>query len=237
LVNKNLLAVAIIVLVAAVGVGATQLGGQSTSTPTPTPESPTPAENGTVTPTATPTPTSTATPTSTDNGTPTPTATPTATPVPALEIDKIRGQVERDIVAFQDDPTTATNEAMATEGSVSAVLSAMARNHSQRMAERGRLAHTIGNSTTDDRYEQRPAIKNCRVVTNQETYTVARESMEGIARVPRIDDSERDYGSRLVDRLISDNHARYALEFDDADQLGIGIATSEEYVYVTIVVC
>ncbi|PSQ53000.1 hypothetical protein BRD20_04695 [Halobacteriales archaeon SW_8_65_20] len=231
--NKNLLAVAIIVLVAAVGVGATQLGGQGTSTPTPTPESPTPtatpAENGTATPTATPT--------SADNGTPTPTPTPTATPVPALDTDQIREQVERDIVAFQDDPTTATNEAMAIEGSVSSVLSAMARNHSQQMAERGRLAHTIGNSTTDDRYEQRPAIANCRVVTNQETYTVARESMEGIARVPRTDDSERDYGSRLVERLISDDHARRTLEFDDADQLGIGIAAGEEYVYVTIAVC
>ncbi|WP_199710222.1 CAP domain-containing protein [Halosegnis longus] len=231
--NKNVLAVVLVVLVAVGGFGVLQLGGQNgtgpTPTPTPTPESPT------ATPTPTPTGTTTATPT--DTGTATATPTPTATPVPALDTEQIRRTVERDIVAFQDDPTTVRNEAMATDGEIPTALSAMAERHSQQMAAAGRLAHTIGSSTTADRYEQRPKLSNCRVVNNQETYVVAKETMEGFARVPRTDYSEQEFGSRLVDRLLSDNQARRTLELENADHLGIGIAASGDYVYVTVAVC
>ncbi|RNJ27107.1 hypothetical protein Nmn1133_10765 [Halosegnis longus] len=61
--------------------------------------------------------------------------------------------------------------------------------------------------------------------------------MEGFARVPRTDYSEQEFGSRLVDRLLSDNQARRTLELENADHLGIGIAASGDYVYVTVAVC
>ncbi|MDZ7746839.1 MAG: hypothetical protein U5K28_10120 [Halobacteriales archaeon] len=239
--NKNLLAIAVVVLVAIAGVGATQLGGQSTGEPTPTPDPPTatPAGNGTATPTddgtATPTDNGTATPT--DDGTATPTPTATATPVPTLDTTRIEQSVERGIVEFQDDPTTVTSEAMATDSERSATLSAMAERHSQQMAATGSVAHTINGSTTADRYEQTPGLANCQVVNNQETYVVAKTTMEGLARVPRAGDDESTVGNRLVDRLLSDNHARRTLELEHADHLGVGVAASDDYVYVTVAVC
>ena len=229
--NKNLLAVGVVVLVLVGGLGATQLGGQGTTTPTPTPESPTPTT--TATPTATPTPT--------DNGTATPTptrtATPTPTPVPTLDTARIERAVERDIVAFQDDPTTVGNEAMSTEGQLSAALSVIAERHSEQMAAAGRLAHTIDGSTTADRYAQDDTLENCRVVNNQEQYVVAKETMEGFARVPRVGDDPAAVGQRLVDRLLSDDQARRTLELENAEHIGVGVATSDEYVYVTVAVC
>jgi len=228
-VNKNLLAIAVVMLVVVVGLGATQLGGQGTSPSTPTPESPTP------TPTATPTTTPTANGTATPTPTPTPTATPT--PVPTLDTARIERAVEQDIVTFQDDPTTVGNEAMNTEGQIPTALSTMAERHSEQMAAAGRLAHTIDGSTTADRYAQNDALANCRVVNNQDEYVVAKETMEGFARVPRVGADAETVGQRLVDRLLSDDQARRTLELENAEHIGVGVATSDEYVYVTVAVC
>ena len=231
--NKNLLAVAVVVLAVVVGLGATQLGGQG---PAPsTPESPTP----TATPTTNGTTTPTATPTDDGTATPTPTATPTSTPTPVPRLDTVRVEraVERDIAAFQDDPTTVGNEAMSTEGQLPAALSAMAERHSEQMATAERLAHTIDGSTTADRYAQNSTIANCRVVNNQEQYVVAKETMEGFARVPRSGADPATVGQRLVDRLLSDDQARRTLELENAEHIGVGVAASGEYVYVTVAVC
>ncbi|WP_153952548.1 CAP domain-containing protein [Halosegnis longus] len=230
--NKNLLPVTVVVLaVVVIGVGATQFGGQATAPSTPTPESPTPTP--TATPTATPTPTGdgTATPT------PTVTPTPTPTPAPTVETARIERAVEQDIRAFQDDPTTVGNEAMNTGGQIPAALSAMAERHSEQMATAGRLAHTIDGSTTADRYAQNGTIANCRVVNNQEQYVVAKETMEGFVRVPRVGDDPATVGQRLVDHLLSDDQARRTLELENADHIGVGVATSDEFVYVTVAVC
>ena len=157
--------------------------------------------------------------------------------MPTLDTTGIARAVEQDIVAFQDDPTTVMNEAMSTDGTIPSALSAMAERHSEQMAAAGRLAHTIDGSTTADRYARNDALENCRVVNNQEQYVVAKETMEGFARVPRVGADAETVGQRLVDRLLSDDQARRTLELENAEHIGIGVATSDEYVYVTVAVC
>lgn len=240
--NKNVLALAVVVLTVAAGVavGVGVPGGDqgTTGTPTVTPTATAaPTATATPSPTATPTPTATATATPTPTATPTMTPTPTATPRPELNESAVAAAVERELAAYQDDPTTARDESMTTSGTTADALAAMAANHSARMAAAGRLAHTIGGVTTDDRYERDEHLRDCSVVDDGGNYVLERREMEGVARVDVGGRTETAVGRALADELVFDDHARRVVELDNADRLGVGVAIEGGDAYVTVAVC
>jgi len=216
-------------------------------TPTATPASTaTDVSTGTATPTPTsaPTPTPTPTPTTTPGPPPTATPIPTAMPIPtptAASLNETR--IERRVLARindnLDDPTNSepVMDTLATNSTTAGTLARMAGNYSAAMAHAGVVNHTADNRTAEERYAAYGLGRQCRLINDQGTYTLAGADLELLSRVDARGLTEDEVASAVVGGWLDDRSARRTLYLDSARHIGVGVTVRDGSAYVVADVC
>lgn len=199
--------------------------------------------------------TATPTPTATDRVTPTPTPTPTATPVPTTPTDAgptttptptprqepvdtaaVASMTTAHLVDYQDDPRTARSEALFTDSATAEKLSALARNHSDRMAAHGYVVHRLDGVSTVDRY-RRYGLGDCRLVNDNQDHVVDLREQEVVYGIDVAGRSDAELARAIANGLMSRHETRFALSLEGASSMGIGVNVTDGRAYVTVAVC
>lgn len=211
-------------------------------------------------------------PTDTPNGTETsPTPIPTAGPgTPPLTTQVVTGsatisertpilprrfsrvEIEREIERLINENRTSNGrDTLTVSGKTSDDVTAMARGHSDAMADVGKVSHYVKGNTSKDRYKQAGLFDTCQFLSNSETYIVDADgnNLETVGMVKvgreyerngetRYHTNETQVARALVDDWLSNQFLRPRLMYDNAEHLGVGVEiTQNGDAYATTNVC
>ncbi|PSQ24208.1 hypothetical protein BRD04_01745 [Halobacteriales archaeon QS_9_67_17] len=177
--------------------------------------------------------TTTATPTATP--TPAPTPTPTATPMSSQSID--RAAVE---TAVADRINAERRSRGQSELYRLDALREMARFHSENMATQGYPSHAAEGYNTAERYERFDLADRCRFPDDTGTGTREDDAIEVYERVTAGPDGTTadELAATIVSEWFDDSESETILTYENANQLGVGAAVTDEgRVYVTVDLC
>lgn len=174
------------------------------------------------------TPTESPTPSPTPSPTASPTATPTATPSLASIDEEPLGE------AILDQVFEARGSTINHQGTLVADLDAMAKYHSDQMAQAREVAHVIDGETPDDRYQEfdlwcRFPNDVGRLYKHRELELVGVVSTRGV--------TVEDVAKRLARKWLDDPESKETLMIENADHVGIGVTIVPGWAYVTMVYC
>lgn len=225
--------------------------GTSPSEPAPSVTTATPSMDS-ASPAKTPTSVSPATPRSEGAGTEAtqpPSAKPVSTPelvqtTPEdterpLDTDRLEGALVAAINDRRGDPLTndAIDGTLPTETKTGQKLSAMAANHSERMAAQGSASPIANGSDTRDRYAAAGLSDRCRLRHVENTYIRPVTDLELVTSINPNGANATRTANAVASHWFDLSGPRDTLYMPNANHIGVGAATADGVVYITVNLC
>ncbi|WP_423999681.1 CAP domain-containing protein [Haloarcula salina] len=170
-------------------------------------------------------------------------STPTspAQTTPGTGIDEARFEA-RLVAAINDrrgDPLAddAVDATLATDTKTGQTLSTLARNHSERMAEQGRASPIAGGMDTRDRYAAAGLRDRCRPRHGTNAYFRPVTDLELVTSVDPNGANATRTADAVADYWFDLSGPRDTLYMQNVNHVGVGAATADGVVYVTVVLC
>ncbi|MDS0220770.1 CAP domain-containing protein [Haloarcula sp. S1AR25-5A] len=158
---------------------------------------------------------------------------------PPLDTDRLEGALVAAINDRRGDPLAndAVDETLSTETTTGQTLSAMAGNHSERMAAQ-RLASPIANgSDTRDRYAAAGLSDRCRLRHVENTYIRPVTDLELVTSINPNGANATRTADAVADHWFDLSGPRDTLYMPNANHIGVGAATADGVVYITVNLC
>ncbi|MFU1780421.1 hypothetical protein ACM16X_03455 [Haloarcula japonica] len=174
-----------------------------------------------------------------------PTATPDAaqtTPVDSgTDIDTARLE-DRLVAAINDrrgNPVAddAFDGSLSDETKTGQKLSAMAGNHSERMATQGSASPIANGSDTTDRYAAAGLSEQCRLRHEGNAYIRPVTDLELVTSVDPNGANATRVADTVADHWFDLSGPRDTLYMANANHIGVGAATADGVVYITVNLC
>lgn len=133
-----------------------------------------------------------------------------------------------------DDTVDAT---LATDTKTGRTLSTLARNHSERMAAQGRASPVAGGMDTRDRYAAAGLRDRCRPRHGTNAYLRPVTDLELVTSVDPNGANATRAADAVADYWFDLSGPRDTLYMQNVNHVGVGAATADGVVYVTVALC
>ncbi|MBV0901658.1 CAP domain-containing protein [Haloarcula salina] len=170
-------------------------------------------------------------------------STPTAASqtAPDSGIDEARFEAHL-VAAINDrrgDPLAddAVDASLATDTKTGRTLSSLARNHSERMAAQGHASPIAGGMDTRDRYAAAGLAERCRPRHGTNAYFRPVTDLELVTSVDPNGANATRTADAVADYWFDLSGPRDTLYMQNVNHVGVGAATADGVVYVTVVLC
>lgn len=172
------------------------------------------------------------------------TATPGGSATPAvtnISIDESRLE-QRLVEGINDrrsDPleNDAFDESLSETSKTGRILTRIAGNHSERMAAQRKASPIAGGMDTRDRYEKAGIYQRCRLRNEKNAFVRPVTDLELVTSVDPNGANATRTAETVVDYWFDLLGPRDTLYMDNADHIGVGAATADGVVYVTVNLC
>ncbi|MDQ2073014.1 hypothetical protein RBH20_10770 [Haloarcula sp. H-GB4] len=173
--------------------------------------------------------------------TPTPEAAQATPADPGTDIDTAR--IEDQLVAAINDrrgnpiANDAVDDSLSDETKTSQKLSVMAGNHSKRMAAQGSASPIANGSDTTDRYAAAGLSEQCRLRHEGNAYIRPMTDLELVTSVNPNGANATRVADTVADHWFDLSGPRDTLYMVNANHIGVGAATADGVVYITVNLC
>lgn len=116
-------------------------------------------------------------------------------------------------------------------------LSAMAGNHSERMAAQGLASPIVNGSDTTDRYAAAGLSEQCRLRHEGNAYLRPVADLELVTSIDPNGANATRTANAVADHWFDLSGPRDTLYVANANHIGVGAATADGVVYITVVLC
>lgn len=169
----------------------------------------------------------------------TPAATTPATPEAAIDEARFEARIVAAINDRRGDPLAddAVDASLATDTKTGRTLSTLARNHSERMAAQGRASPIAGGMDTRDRYAAAGLRDRCRPRHGTNAYFRPVTDLELVTSVDPNGANATRAADAVADYWFDLSGPRDTLYMQNVNHVGVGAATADGVVYVTVALC
>jgi len=169
----------------------------------------------------------------------TPAAPAQTTPDTAIDEARFEARLVAAINDRRGDPVTddTVDGSLATDTKTGRKLSALAGNHSERMAAQGRASPIAGGMDTRDRYAAAGLADRCRPRHGTNAYFRPVTDLELVTSVDPNGANATRVADAVADHWFDLSGPRDTLYMANANHIGVGAATADGVVYITVNLC
>lgn len=171
-------------------------------------------------------------------------ATPEALDTPTdsattLDTDRLEARLVAAINDRRGDPLAndAVDDTLSDETKTGQTLSAMAGNHSERMASQGLASPIANGSDTRDRYTAAGLSDKCRLQHEGNAYIRPVTDLELVTSVDPNGANATRTATAVAAHWFDLSGPRDTLYLANANHIGVGAATADGVVYITVALC
>ena len=156
-----------------------------------------------------------------------------------IDTDRLENRLVAAINDRRGNPIAndAVDDSLSDETKTGQKLSAMAGNHSERMAAKGLASPIANGSDTTDRYAAAGLSEQCRLRHEGNAYIRPVTDLELVTSVDPNGANATRTANAVADHWFDLSGPRDTLYVANANHIGVGAATADGVVYITVALC